>query len=132
MEKPPYIFGNIVHFTVGNIEKHSPRFEEIEKLTLEVASRLPRGRYPLTLIKPFPPFGRPGGDIGKLRSLCAEDIDSIWVFDKPDDGHWARIEIHGKAPATTFFVKCVRVEGVPGWAGPVHALDGGNPDEAMT
>ena len=100
-----------------NVETYSPKQKEIKTLTLEIGSKIPGGRYPLTLIKPFPPLGRPGEELDKLASLRAEEIESIWVFDKPDDGRWARIEIRGKAPGATVFVNCTRVEGVPGQAG---------------
>jgi hypothetical protein len=114
MEKPPYIFSDITHFSIREVEKYGPRFEEIRKLALEIASKIPPGRYPLVLIKPFPPLGRPGKDLDRLTSLHAEGIESIWAFPKPDDGQWARLEIRGKAPDTTIFVNCVRIEGVPG------------------
>ncbi len=114
MEKPPYRFQIITYFSVGDAEKYDPRFEEIKKLTLEIGSKIPAGKYPLVLVKPFPPFGRPDGELDRLASLHTEDIESIWAFRKPDDGEWARIEIRGKAPGTTIFVYCERIEGVPG------------------
>jgi hypothetical protein len=115
LEKPPYRFQAITHFSVGNVEKPHPRIDNITKLTLEIGSKIPPGRYPLVLIKPFPPLGRPGKELDGLASLHAEDIESIWAFRKPDDGQWARIEIRGKAPDTTIFVNCEQIEGVPGW-----------------
>lgn len=114
MEKPPYVFRVITHFSVKNIEKYDPRMENIPKLTLEVGSKSAPGTYPLVLIGPFPPFGRSGEDLDKLASLRAEDIESIWAFRRPDDGQWARIEIRGKAPDTSVFVRCDVIEGVPG------------------
>ena len=112
MEKSPYRFQVITHFSVRDVEKYGPRFEEITKLTLEIGSTIPPGRYPLVLIKPFPPLGRPGKELDRLASLRLEDIESIWAFPKPDDGEWARIEIRGKI---TIFVKCERIGGLPGW-----------------
>jgi len=112
MERPPYIFQVITHFSFGNVEKFDPKIDCITKLTLEIGSMIPPGRYTLVLIKPFPPLGRPGKELDRLASLHAEDIESIWAFPKPDDGEWARIEIRGKI---TIFVNCERIEGVPGW-----------------
>jgi len=115
MERSPYSFQAITHFSVRDVEKYGPRFDEIRKLTLEIGSKILPGKYPLVLIKPFPPLGRPGKDLDRLASLHAEGIESIWAFPKPDDGERARIEIRGKAPNTTVFVNCERIEGVPGW-----------------
>jgi hypothetical protein len=114
MEKTPYRFEAITHFSVGNVEKYAPRIDNITKLTLEIGSKIPPGRYPLVLVKPFPPFGRPGKELDRLASLHAEDIESIWVFPRPDDGEWARIEIRMKSAPPRFF-DCERLEGVPGW-----------------
>ncbi|OHB63670.1 MAG: hypothetical protein A2Y77_13290 [Planctomycetes bacterium RBG_13_62_9] len=115
MEKSPYIFRVITHFSVENVEKFHPRIDYVTKLMLEIGSRIPPGRYPLVLIKPFPPHGRPGKDLDRLASLHAEGIESIWAFPKPDDGEWARIEIRGRISGTSIFVSCEQVEGVPGW-----------------
>ncbi len=115
MERPPYTFQAITHFSVRDVEKYNPRFDEIRTLTLEVGSRMQSRSYSLVVIKPFPPLGRPGAELDALTSLQAEDIDFIWAFRKPDDGQWARIEIHGKTRRPNIFVTCERIEGVPGW-----------------
>jgi hypothetical protein len=115
MERPPYIFRVIAHFSVGNAEKPHPRIDCVTRLSLEIGSKILPGRYSLVLIKPFPPLGRPGEELDRLASLRAEDIESIWVFRKPDDGKWARIEIRSKTPETTIFINCERIDGVPGW-----------------
>ncbi len=115
MERPPYIFRAITHFSIGDVEKYDPRLDEITKLTLEIGSKIPPGRYPIVLIQPFAPLGRPGEDLIKLAALRADGINSIWVFRKPDDVEWARVEIRGKAPGTSIFVRCKRTEGVHGW-----------------
>ena len=116
MESTPYRFQAITHFSVVNVEKHDPRLEEITRLTLKVGSKIPPGTYRLVLIKPFPPLGRPGKELDELGSLRAEEIESIWAFRRPDDGHWARIEIRGKVPGPNVFISCDAIEGVPGWA----------------
>jgi len=105
---------DISHFSVRDVEKYSPRSDGIRTLTLEVGSRMQSGSYSLVLIKPFPPFGRPGADLDALRSLPPEDIGSIWVFRKADDGQGAHIEIRGKPRRPITFVWCDRIEGVPG------------------
>jgi len=112
MEKPPYIFRAITHFSVVNVDTYHPRLKEIKTLTLEIGSKIPPGAYPLVLIKPFPPFGRPGKELAKLRSLRVEEIESIWAFRTSDDGHSSRLEIRGKA---NVFISCDVIEGVPGW-----------------
>ena len=112
MEKPPYIFQAITHFSVVKVETRHPKLKGIKTLTLEIESKIPPGKYPLALVKPFPPFGRPDGDLDKLASLHAGDIESIWAFRKADDGQSARIEIRGKA---NVFISCDAIEGVPGW-----------------
>jgi len=114
MEKPPHIFWNLTHFAVANVEHYGSRFEEVKKLSLEIESEIPLGRYPLVLMKPFPPHGRPGENLAKLRSLGADNIESIWVFCTPDDSQSARLEIRTRTPGPTFFVRCARVAGVPG------------------
>jgi hypothetical protein len=106
---------DISHFSVRDVEKYSPRSDGIRTLTLEVGSRMQSGSYSLVLIKPFPPFGRPGAELDALRSLPKEDIDSIWGFCRADNGPGARIEIYGKAHRPIMFVTCERIEGVPGW-----------------
>jgi hypothetical protein len=115
MEKPPYEFRKITHFSVGDVEKVDPGIDCITRLTLEVGSELPNGKYSLRLFKPFPPLGRAGGNLSKLRSLLPEDIESISAFRKPDAKKSARIEIYMKTCATTVVVKCERIEGVAGW-----------------
>ena len=112
MEKPPYVFQDITHFSVGAVETVGPKFKEIKTLTLEIGSKIPPGKYPLALIKPFPPLGRPGKKLDQLTSLDAQDIESVRAFPKPDDKPWARIEIWGR---TTLIVNCDRIEGVPTW-----------------
>lgn len=115
MERPPYIFQLITDFSVADMEKADPRINSIRKLTLRIGAKIPHGEYPLILIKPFPPHGRAGKELDRLMSLHAESIESIWAFPKPDDGEWARIEIRGRVPSATVFIKCERTEGVPGW-----------------
>lgn len=117
MERPPYIFQAITHFSIVRVEKRSPRNDSIAKLTVESESKIPSGRYPLILIKPFPPFGRPCEDLTRLTSLDAPDIKEIWTFRQPDDDRSARVEIHGKTPCATMSIACARIEGVPGWDG---------------
>ncbi len=106
---------DISHFSVRDFEKYGPRSDGIRTLTLEVGSRMQSGSYSLVLIKPFPPFGRPGADLDALRSLHPDDIESVWVFRKTDDGPGARIEIRGKPRRPITFVTCERIAGVPGW-----------------
>lgn len=115
MERPPYIFRTITHFSVTDVQTYDPRLDEITRLTLEIGSKIPPGKYPLILIGPFPPYGRPGEDLTRLSSLGAGDINEIWAFRRPDDGEHARVEIRGKTPGTSIFVRCKRIEGVPGW-----------------
>ncbi len=115
MERPPCIFRSITRFSVADVQTYHPRLDEIARLTMEIGSTTTSGSYPLILIEPFPPYGRPGDDLSRLTSLAAADIDEIWVFRKPDDGEWARVEIRGKTPGTSLFVRCRRIGGVPGW-----------------
>ena len=114
MEKPPYIFQAITHFSVVKVETYHRKIDDIETITLEIESKIPPGKYPLVLVDPFPPFGRPGKELDKLASLHAGDIESIWAFRRPDDGQSARIEIRGKVSGATVFVSCDEIEGVPG------------------
>jgi len=113
MEKPPYIFQDITHFLVRDEEKRDLRIDYIAKITLEIGSSIPPGRFSLDLIKPFPPFGREGTQLSTLRSLRAEDIESIQAFRKTVNGKKARLEIGRKASNTNIIVKCERIEGVP-------------------
>ena len=113
MEKPPYIFQNITHFLVRDEEKRDPRIDYIAKITLEIGSNIPPGRFSLDLIKPFPPLGREGTQLSKLRSLREKDIKYIWAFCKTINGKQARLEIGRKASNTNIVVKCERIEGVP-------------------
>jgi len=115
MESPPYIFRDITHFSVGNVEKHDPRVDGIMKVTLEIESKILPGTYPLVLVKPFPPFSKPGKELEKLASLRAEEIQSIWAFRRPDGKPGPRIEIRGKAPGANVFISCDAIEGVPDW-----------------
>lgn len=112
MEKPPCIFRGITHFSIADVQTYHPRLTEIARLTMEIGSKGASGRCPLVLIEPFPPYGRPGEDLSRLTSLAAADINESWVFRKPDDGEWARVEMRGKALGTNIFVRCKRVEGV--------------------
>ncbi len=115
MENWQYGFQAITHFSVVNVETYGPRQKGIKTLTLEIESKIPPGKYPLVLVEPFPPFGRPGKELNKLATLRAEEIERIWIFDKPEGGRWARIEICGKVSGATVFVSCDAIEGVPGW-----------------
>ncbi len=115
MEKPPFIFQAVTHFSIVRVEKRSPRSDNITKLTVEIESRIPLGRYPLVLRRPFPSLGRPGKEMDRLASLRAEDIESIWVFPERDDSQWARIEIQGKPTRPNVVIRCDLIDGVPGW-----------------
>lgn len=117
MEKPPCVFRSITHFSIADVQTYHPRLTEIARLTMEIGSKVLSARCPLVMIEPFPPYGRPGEDLSRLTSLAADDIKEIWVFCKPDDGEWARVEIRGRAPGTSIFVRCKRIESVPGWDG---------------
>jgi len=113
MEKSPNIFRDITYFSVGDVEIRDPRIDYITRLTLEIGSELPKGKYSLELIKPFQPLCRGGEKLNKLKSLDHKDIDSIWTFPKPDNKEWARIEIRGKMSDKTIFIKCNRIQVVP-------------------
>lgn len=115
MEEPPYSFHAITQFSIARVEKGHTRSDNITKLALDIESKIPSGRYTLTLIKPFPSLGRAGKEVERLASLCAEDIESIWVFPERDDGRWARIEIQGKPTRPTVVIRCDLIDGVPGW-----------------
>jgi len=116
MEKPPYIFQAITHLSVKDVEKVDPRIDCITKLTLEIGSDIPHGRYTLVLIKPFSPVGRAGKKLRILKSLRAEDVESICAFPKPDNGKWERLEIRGEIPDMSIIIRCEQIKGVPGWA----------------
>jgi len=113
MEKTPYIFRAITDFSVEDVEKVNPRIDCITKLTLEIGSQIPPGRYSLVLIGPFRPLGRAGKNLRILKSLRAEDIESIWAFRRTDSNKCARIEIHRKGDDPTVPVRCERIEGLP-------------------
>ena len=99
MEGTPYIFQGITRFLIQGVEKFHPKSKEIKKLAMEVAAKIPPGKYCLVLTRPFPPLGRPGRDMDELVSLNAEDIESVWVFPKKDEDTWYRVEIRDESPA---------------------------------
>lgn len=113
MEKPPYTFQAITHFSVVKVETCHPKLKGIKTLTLEIESKILTGKCRLILVKPFPPFARPGEEMEMLASLRAEDIESISASCRADDGQSARIEIRGKVSGATVFVSCDEIEGVP-------------------
>jgi hypothetical protein len=115
MQKPPYTFQAITHFSVVKVETCHPKLKGIKTLTLEIESKILTGKCRLILVKPFPPFARPGEELEMLASIRAGDIESVWAYRKPDDGQPARIEIRGKFSGAPVFVKCDDIEGVPGW-----------------
>jgi hypothetical protein len=115
MEKLPNTFHYITHFSVEYVNKKYPRFDYITKLTLKIESELPKGKYSLTLIEPFPPKCRGGEKLSKLQSLDHKEIESISPFPSSNGEKNERIEIQRKASGTTIFVKCKRIEGIPGW-----------------
>lgn len=117
MEKPPYEFKAITSFSKVKVEKAHPKIDCIKKLTLEIGSSIPNGRFSLVLIEPFPPLGRAGENLSKLMSLQADDIEYIQAFRKTDGKISARMEIHRKNSDKIVVVKCKRIEGVPGWDG---------------
>lgn len=112
MKKPQYNFQDITHFSIVNIEKREPRIDYIEKLTLEIGSNIPPGRFSLGLIEPFPPLGREGTQLSKLISLQKRDIKYILAFCETVNGKKARIEI-GRKDYNIIVVKCERIECVP-------------------
>jgi len=115
VEKPPYEFKIITHFSVGEVERVNNRIDSIASLILEVGSELPKGKYCLKLIKPFPPLQRAGMKLEKLRALRHQDIDHISVFRNPTEERSARVELYLKVPKTSIVVSCKRIQGVPGW-----------------
>jgi|GEM_PF-6721012 len=115
MEKPPYRFEGVTHFSVEDVGKSGPRTSHVPKLNLEIGSRIPSGKCSLVLIEPFPPFGRPGLHLAKLKSLQGERIESIWVFPTGDDGQPpedARIEITTAGGERAIF-RCKQIKGLP-------------------
>ena len=88
-------FESITKFSVVEAKKKHPRFDNIiTELTLDFESMNKHTR--LILCKPFPPLGRHNGRLKRLKSLCAEDIDHISVFDAVPDERCpkdARVEI---------------------------------------
>jgi hypothetical protein len=114
MEKPPYEFKVITHFSVRDVEKAKPRIDYIARLSLDIESSIPNGRYSLILFEPFPPLCRGGENLNKLKFLHADDIECISVFRSPDEIKSAHIEIHMKTSDTTI-LRCKHVKGVPGW-----------------
>ncbi len=44
MERPPYIFQAITHFSIVRVEKRGPKNDSIAKLTVEIESKIPSGR----------------------------------------------------------------------------------------
>lgn len=113
MEKPPFTFKDITHFSVKDVENKDTRFDYITKLTLEIWSELPKGKYSLKLIKPFPPLLRGGEKLIKLKSLDHKDIESISASRYSNGEKNECIKIHGKKPDKTIFIKCNRIQGVP-------------------
>lgn len=99
MDPSPDRFESITEFSVDGVEG---TLGCITRLGLAFVSRT-RGRHLLVLIGPWPPFGRPGKALSKLRSLRAKDehpgqddksIDAIYVW-PPNEGDpkGPRIEI---------------------------------------
>ena len=115
MEKPPYVFRIITYFSVGSVEKKNPRIDYITKLTLEIGSELPKGKFSLELTKPFQPLCRGGEKLINLQYLDHNDIESISTFRGSNGEKNARIEIQMKEHGSTIYVKCRRIEGIPGW-----------------
>lgn len=118
MEKPPFRFEDITHFSIGGVEKPNPRIHHAVKLSLEIGSRIPSGKYSLTMIEPFPPFGRLSPDLAKLRSCQEESIRSIWVFPPSSDERspgGARVEITTTAGERAIF-RCKEIQGLPACA----------------
>ena len=103
---------SITHFSVENVEKVDPRIDCITRITLNIESRT-SGRHCLVLVKPFPPFGRPGPHLARLKSLQKENIESIWVFLASTDersANGARIEITTTAGERAIF-HCKEIPG---------------------
>lgn len=117
MEKPPYTFHNITNFSVIDVESKDPRFDYITKLTLEIGSEIPKGKYSLELIEPFQPLWRGGEKLSKLKSLDHKDIESISASRYSNGEKNECIKIKRKSPCTTISVRCKRIEGIPGWNG---------------
>ena len=115
MEKPPYFFQDITHFSVVDVEKRNPKIDYISRLNLEIKSSIPHGRHSLSLVKPLHPLDREGEKLNVLKTLCHDEIESILAFRGSNGEKNARIEIIRKAPGTTISVRCKQIEGVPGW-----------------
>lgn len=104
---------SITYFSVENVEMLGPRIDCVTKLTLNIKSRT-TGNHSLVLVKPFPPFGRAGTQLARLRSLQRESIASILAFAPCADERSlrdARIEIATTAGESTI-VRCETIEGL--------------------
>ena len=110
MGTSPYLFESITHFSIS--VKKDPMSGGIATLTVDFGSQT-RGEHSLVLIRPGPPYSRPGRELTRLRSLSNQDIDLIyaWLADKQDP-KGARIEIF-LHDSEGFTVPCGGIEGLP-------------------
>ena len=106
MERALYIFRGITRFCIGNIAEHHPRLRGIRDITLDVEAQIPHGRCLLILMRVFPPFGRPGDKLRRLLALREKDIDRIYASVEAEGGRTPGVEVWGKAPSGTIFVRC--------------------------
>jgi hypothetical protein len=112
MGTSPHPFESITHFSISDVKK-DPISDCIATLTVDFESKT-RGKHSLVLIRPWPPYGRPGRELTRLRSLSNQDIDLTlyaWLADKQDP-KGARIEIF-LHDSESFTVPCGGIEGLP-------------------
>lgn len=105
MNKPPYCFKLLTHFSVINVVKN---LNQIEQLTLEIESN--GSKHSLVLIEPWPPFSRPiKKRLDDISGLCVKDIDSVCAF---KDSNIIRIEITKKNKEIES-IRCKDIKGLP-------------------
>ncbi len=105
---------SVTRLSVENMEVVDHRISRITKLTLSIESRT-SGKHRLVLIEPFPPFGRPGTDLARLKSLERENIESVCVppASTNERSPWdAAVEITTAAGETAIF-RCKEVQNLP-------------------
>ena len=104
MNKPPYCFKLLTHFSIINVVKNLNR---IEQLTLEIESN--GSKHSLVLIDPWPPLNRPSYRLDDILELFVKDIDSVCAF---KDSNIIRIEITKKNKEIKS-IPCKDIKGLP-------------------
>lgn len=110
MDKPPYSFRSLTHFSVYNVEE---KLGHVIKLTLNIESKID-GKHTLILFDLRPPLNRPD-DLIDIKALSAAEIDSMYAFVQSSESCTAtrcRIEII-KKDNNNIIIPCKKIDGLP-------------------